>query len=177
MNRRELLRAVSGLTAGAAGCLDSGAGDPPDSPPSGSPTVPPPSNKSAPTDTPTATPGPCDRAFTGRDRPTADCHGTAFDYAWVEPASTATTEPGETPRPSTFHDYVEIRVVSDASDALELRGCVHGMTEEGKRTVAVSQTLPAGEAPYERRFGPFTHHGVEKFSFWIRGCAAYVRWP
>lgn len=102
---------------------------------------------------------------------TADCANPTFVFLGTdsEAAETATG----TATPYEYHDYVEVRLTTESAAAIELRGCIDSV-ENGR--VGVSETL-SGSTEYTRRFGPFTHHGVNKVELWVEDCDAHRRWP
>jgi hypothetical protein len=160
MDRRELLAALPAVWV--AGCTAADPGHPPD----GAPATP---------DSPSETPGSCERAFGDRRTATGAC-GARFEHVGTSPVSTATTAPGGTPYEGTFDDHLQVTVVARGDEALELRGCIEGRYEAEPKRLGVRRSLPAEPDEHGFEFGPFTHPGgIDRYHLWIRGCDAEVR--
>lgn len=93
--------------------------------------------------------------------PAPDCDGATIDPQGVSPEG---FEPeGETV--TLFEDYLRVRVEATAQNVPDLRGRIESCegTEEVRRSVP-------GTGGYEFEFGPYGHHCVQEYDFWLAGC-------
>lgn len=143
-SRRALLQATGLLlTAGAAGCVglrDPEASDPQQTPASRT-TAPPPTGTSA-----TRSPSTCGNASITARGP---------DPRGYQPEGETVT---------LYKDYLTVAVTIREEDPPPLRGFI----EHCEGRTEVDEPLSTGRQTIE--FGPFGHHCIQDYGFWLAGC-------